>query len=182
MLRCRPGRSRACGSSSSVAIGPGPHAAMLLADLGADVVRIERPDAVLRVGEGEQHDQMLRRRRLRRARPEDQAEGLAQLLALIDRADVVIDGFRPGVAERMGLGPDVDLRDRNPRLIFGRITGWGQDWSARADRGARHQLHRADRRARARSPARASRRRAPLNLVADFGGGSLYLVVGVLRH
>jgi len=87
------------------AIGPGPHAAMLLADLGADVVRIERPDAVLRVGEGDQRDQMLRNRRLVELdlkNPVDFAQGLA----LIEAADVLLDGFRPGVAERLGLGPD----------------------------------------------------------------------------
>ncbi|WP_404429736.1 CoA transferase [Microbacterium lacus] len=159
------------------AIGPGPHAAMLLADLGADVVRIERPDAVLRVGEGDQRDQMLRNRRLVELDLKDPAE-FAQALALIEAADVLLDGFRPGVAERLGLGPD-DLRDRNPRLIYGRITGWGQDGPLAQTAG--HDInYLALTGALAALGFDGGRPRAPLNLVADFGGGSLYLVMGVL--
>ncbi len=158
-------------------IGPGPHAAMLLADLGADVVRIERPDAALRVGEGEQHDQMLRGRR-RIALDTKTGEGLAQLRALVDRADVVIDGFRPGAAERMGIGPDVALAS-NPRLIFGRITGWGQDGPLAQTAG--HDINYIALTGVLRAFAgEGERPTAPMNIVGDFGGGSLYLVVGVL--
>lgn len=159
------------------AIGPGPHAAMLLADLGADVVRVERPDAALRVGDGDRRDHMLRgRRRVELDVKTD--EGRAALLDLVDRADVLIDGFRPGAAERMGVGPDAVLA-RNPRLVYGRITGWGQDGPLSSTAG--HDINYL-----ALTGALASLGRsgeppaAPLNLVADFGGGSLYLVVGVL--
>jgi len=159
------------------AIGPGPHAAMLLADLGADVVRVERPDAVLRVGEGDQRDQLLRGRR-RVELDVRTAEGRAALLALVDRADVLIDGFRPGAAERMGVGPGDALR-RNPRLVYGRITGWGQDGPLSATAG--HDINYLALTGALAAFARGRERpTAPLNLVADFGGGSLYLVVGVL--
>lgn len=159
------------------AIGPGPHAAMLLADLGADVVRVERPDAALRVGEGDQRDQMLRgRRRVELDVKSD--EGRTALLALVDRADVLLDGFRPGAAERMGLGPDEALA-RNPRLVYGRITGWGQDGPLASTAG--HDInYLALSGALAAFGRDGERPNAPLNLVADFGGGSLYLVVGVL--
>lgn len=159
------------------AIGPGPHAAMLLADLGADVVRVERPDAVLRVGDGERRDQMLRgRRRVQLDSKTD--EGRTALLALVDRADVLLDGFRPGAAERMGLGPD-DTLARNPRLVYGRITGWGQDGPL-ADTAGHDINYLALTGALAAFGRGAALPTAPLNLVADFGGGSLYLVVGVM--
>ncbi len=158
-------------------IGPGPHAAILLADLGADVVRIERPDAVLRVGEGEQRDQMLRGRR--RLEIDVKAEqGRAQLCELLASADVVIDGFRPGVAERLGIGPDEALA-LNPRLVYGRITGWGQTGPLAQTAG--HDInYLALTGALAAFGQNDPSPHAPLNLVADFGGGSLYLVMGVL--
>lgn len=159
------------------AIGPGPHAAMLLADLGADVVRVERPDAVLRVGRGDQRDQLLRGRR-RIALDVKTDAGREALVALADRADVLIDGFRPGAAERMGVGPREAL-ERNPRLVYGRITGWGQDGPLSATAG--HDInYLALTGALAAFGREGERPTAPLNLVADFGGGSLYLVVGVL--
>lgn len=159
------------------AIGPGPHAAMLLADLGADVVRIERPDAVLRVGEGDQRDQMLRNRRRIELDLKNPLE-FAQALALIQNADVLLDGFRPGVAERLGLGPDEALT-RNPRLVYGRITGWGQDGPLAQTAG--HDINYLALTGALAAFARdGAPPRAPLNLVADFGGGSLYLVMGVL--
>lgn len=159
------------------AIGPGPHAAMLLADLGADVVRVERPDAALRVGEGDQRDQLLRGRR-RVELDVKTAEGRAALRGLVDRADVLLDGFRPGAAERMGVGAEEALA-RNPRLVYGRITGWGQDGPLAATAG--HDInYLALTGALAAFGRPGERPTAPLNLVADFGGGSLYLVVGVL--
>lgn len=159
------------------AIGPGPHAAMLLADLGADVVRVERPDAALRVGRGEQRDQMLRGRR-RVALDVKTDTGRASLAALVDHADVLIDGFRPGAAERMGIGP-AEALERNPRLVYGRITGWGQEGPLAATAG--HDInYLALTGALAAFGRDGERPTAPLNLVADFGGGSLYLVVGVL--
>lgn len=159
------------------AIGPGPHAAMLLADLGADVVRVERPDAVLRVGEGDQRDQLLRGRRRVELDVKTDA-GRAALLTLVGHADVLLDGFRPGAAERMGVGPDEAIA-RNPRLVYGRITGWGQDGPLSTTAG--HDInYLALTGALAAFGGEGARPTAPLNLVADFGGGSLYLVVGVL--
>ncbi|MCM3885568.1 CaiB/BaiF CoA-transferase family protein [Frankia sp. R82] len=152
-------------------IGPGPHAAMVLADLGADVVRVERP------GTGQPTDQTLRNRRWIRVDLKDPA-GRTTVLDLLDRADVLLEGYRPGVAERLGLGPPICLA-RNPRLVYGRMTGWGQAGPL-ADRaghdinylsltGLLHAIGPAD-----RPPV------PPLNLVGDFGGGSMLLVCGVL--
>ncbi|MGH3783725.1 MAG: CaiB/BaiF CoA transferase family protein [Pseudonocardiaceae bacterium] len=160
-------------------IGPGPHAAMLLADLGADVVRIERPS------EGKQFlqlapiadDQMLRGRRSVMLDLKDPA-GRETMLRLVERADVLIEGLRPGVTERLGVGP-ADCRARNPQLVYARMTGWGQDGPL-ADRaghdinyialsGALHAIGNA-----------GAKPVPPLNLVGDFGGGSMFLVLGVL--
>ncbi len=158
-------------------IGPGPHAAMLLADLGADVVRVERPDAVLRVGTDDQRDQMLRSRRSVTLDTKDPAD-LALLLGLVDATDVLIEGFRPGAAERMGIGPDECL-ERNPGLVYGRITGWGQDGPLAKTAG--HDINYVARTgALGAIGERGAAPSVPLNLVGDFGGGSLYLVVGVL--
>ncbi|MGA8517604.1 MAG: CaiB/BaiF CoA-transferase family protein, partial [Pseudonocardiaceae bacterium] len=160
-------------------IGPGPHAAMLLADLGADVVRIDRPSA------GKQglqlapiaNDQMLRGRRSVMLDLKDPA-GLETTLRLVERADVLIEGLRPGVTERLGVGP-VDCHARNPRLVYARMTGWGQtgpladqvghDINYIALSGALHAIGNA-----------GAKPVPPLNLVGDFGGGSMFLVLGVL--
>ncbi|MGH3423677.1 MAG: CaiB/BaiF CoA transferase family protein [Nocardioidaceae bacterium] len=158
-------------------IGPGPFAAMMLADLGADVVRVDRVEpgglAVI-----PQERDLLARGRPSVAVDLKHPDGPAVVLDLVENADVLIEGFRPGVAERLGIGPDVCL-DRNPRLVYGRMTGWGQDGplaqSAGHDvnyiavAGALDAIGRAD------GPPQV-----PLNLLGDFGGGALYLVVGVL--
>lgn len=159
------------------AIGPGPHAAMLLADLGADVVRIERPAGGLRLLVEGAEDWLLRGRR-RVAADLKTADGLDLALRLVERADVLIEGFRPGVTERLGIGPEACLR-RNPRLVYGRMTGWGQsgplaeraghDLNYLSVTGVLHAMGAAD-----QPPP------PPLNLVGDFGGGSLYLVFGIL--
>jgi alpha-methylacyl-CoA racemase len=158
-------------------IGPGPHAAMLLADLGADVVRVERPAGGLQLLAPDARDWLLRGRRSVAADLKDPA-GRDTVLRLTDRADVVIEGFRPGVAERLGVGPE-QTRARNPRLVYARMTGWGQDGplAQRAGHdinyisltGALHAFRTAD-----------SRPTPPLNLVGDFGGGSMFLVMGIL--
>ncbi|HEY0360460.1 MAG TPA: CaiB/BaiF CoA-transferase family protein [Mycobacteriales bacterium] len=158
-------------------IGPGPHAAMMLADLGADVVRVERPAGGLRLMAPDARDWLLRGRRSVAADLKDPA-GRDVVLRLTDRADVVIEGFRPGVAERLGIGP-ADTRDRNPRLVYARMTGWGQDGplAQRAGHdinyisltGALHAFR-----------TEGSRPTPPLNLVGDFGGGSMFLVMGIL--
>jgi alpha-methylacyl-CoA racemase len=153
-------------------IGPAPFAAMLLADMGAEVVRVERP------GCPEQSDGVLDRGRRSIILDLGRPEGAATLLAMTERADVLLEGFRPGVVERLGVGPD-ECWEHNPRLIYGRMTGWGQDgpWSRMAGHdidyiaitGALHAMGRAG-----EAPA------VPLNLIGDFGGGALYLAMGVL--
>ena len=158
-------------------IGPGPHAAMILADLGADVVRIERPVGGLNVLPPGSPDWLLRGRRSVAADLKD-PEGLALVRALVDRADVLIEGFRPGVTERLGLGPD-RCHETNTGLVYARMTGWGQSGPLATDAahdinyigltGVLHAIGPAD-----RPPV------PPLNLVGDFGGGSTYLVIGVL--
>ncbi|MBW0134773.1 CoA transferase [Pseudonocardia abyssalis] len=158
-------------------IGPGPHAAMLLADLGADVVRVERHSGGLDLYPDGHHDQLLRGRRSVAADLKD-PDDRARVRALADRADVLVEGFRPGVAERLGLGPQ-ECRSTNPGLVYARMTGWGQDGPLAAAAGhdinylaltgVLHALGPAD-----RPPP------PPLNLVGDFGGGSTYLVIGVL--
>ena len=158
-------------------IGPGPHAAMVLADLGADVVRVDRPSGALRLGDPDRPDPTLRGRRRVAADLKDPA-GRQTVLRLVERADVLIEGYRPGVAERLGVGP-AECHARNPRLVYGRITGWGQDGplATRAGHdinyvsltGALHAIGRPD-----------DRPVLPLNLVGDFGGGSMLLLVGVL--
>src|SRR5690349_4630721 len=102
-------------------IGPGPHAAMILGDLGADVVRIERPTAK----DGAVRDPMLRNRRSVTADLKSD-EGRALVLKLVEKADVLIEGFRPGVTERLGLGPQ-DCAKVNEKLVYARMTGWGQE-------------------------------------------------------
>jgi len=157
-------------------IGPGPHACMLLADLGADVVRVERR-AGANPGIAIEADATLRNRRTVEAdlkRPEDR-DGI---LELIEHADVLVEGFRPGVTERLGLGPDECL-SVNPRLIYGRMTGWGQSGPF-ADR-AGHDINYISLTGVLDNIGRAGDRPVPpLNLVGDFGGGSMFLVFGVL--
>lgn len=154
-------------------LGPGPFACMLLSDMGADVVTIDRPGRKL----GDRSDITGRGRSVVLADLKS-PEARAQVLQLVDRADVLVEGFRPGVMERLGLGPDV-IAARNPRLVYGRMTGWGQygpmaqsaghDINYIALTGALHAIG---------APGGAPV--PPLNLVGDYGGGSLYLVVGIL--
>ncbi|MBA2641116.1 MAG: CoA transferase [Nocardioidaceae bacterium] len=157
-------------------IGPAPFAAMLLADLGADVIRVDRPGGGTAFVSPE-HD-LLTRGRPSVAVDLKRPEGVEVLLCLVDRADALIEAFRPGVAERLGIGPERCL-ERNPRLVYGRMTGWGQDGPlARtaghdlgyvAATGALHAIGPPD------GPPQI-----PVNWVGDFGGGAMYLVVGLL--
>ena len=157
-------------------IGPGPFAAMLLADLGADVVRVDRPG-----GSGLAIDPAydLTNRNKRSVLVDLKADdGRARVLDLVERADVLIEGYRPGVAERLGVGPEECL-ERNPRLVYGRMTGWGQegplaqraghDIAYIAVTGTLGMIGKPD-----EPPT------VPANLVGDYAGGSLYLVVGVI--
>lgn len=153
-------------------IGPGPFCAMVLADLGADVVRVARPGAL-----PDPLDILSRSRTVLNLDLRD-PQAVQQVLDLVAHADVLLEGFRPGVMERLGLGPDVCLA-RQPRLVYGRMTGWGQhgplshaaghDINYIAISGA---LHAIGREGEAPVP--------PLNYVGDFGGGAMLLAVGIL--
>ena len=162
-------------------IGPGPFCAMLLSDMGAEVIRVDRAANVGRdIGrEGEEaRFGLLQRGRRNIAVDLKNPAGVEAVLRLIDRADALVEGFRPGVMERLGLGPDICL-PRNPKLVYGRMTGWGQDGPIAhtaghdinyiALSGALHAIGEAG-----GPPV------PPLNLIGDFGGGALYLAMGVL--
>lgn len=158
-------------------IGPSPHACMILADLGADVVRVDRRHRTDTPGISMDIDATLRGRRFVEADLRD-GHDRASVLALISVADVVIEGFRPGVAERLGVGPDICLA-ANPRLVYGRMTGWGQDgpWAQRAG----HDINYISVTGILDSIGFADARPVPpLNLVGDYGGGSMFLLTGVL--
>jgi alpha-methylacyl-CoA racemase len=158
-------------------IGPGPHAAMILADLGADVIRVERPGPADTAELGIRDDLLLRHRRAVLADLKD-ADELAVALSLADRADVLIEGMRPGVAERLGIGPAA-CHARNPALVYARITGWGQDGPLASRAG--HDINYIAVTGVLAAIGRAGDRPVPpLNLVGDFGGGSMLAVVGIL--
>jgi alpha-methylacyl-CoA racemase len=156
------------------AIGPVPFAGMLLSDMGADVVRIDRPETTQADHSG---NIISRGRRAVSLNLKDAAQ-LEQLIDLIDHADVLLEGFRPGVMERLGVGPEV-LLARNPALVYGRMTGWGQ--AGPLSHVAGHDINYiAVTGALAAIGPRDGAPVPPLNLVGDYGGGALYLVVGVL--
>ncbi|HET8595247.1 MAG TPA: CaiB/BaiF CoA-transferase family protein [Intrasporangium sp.] len=159
-------------------IGPSPFACMLLADLGADVIRIDRPGPSPLPLPMPPDADLLRRGRPSVALDLKHPDGLATALRLVDRADVLIEGYRPGVAERLGLGPDVCL-ERNPCLVYGRMTGWGQDGPL-AQAAGHDNGYIAITGALAAIGSAGGPPQLPLNLVGDFGGGAMYLVVGVL--
>ena len=153
-------------------IGPAPHCAMLLADLGAEVLRIDREG-----GNGWPNPVIDRGRHVMTVDIRSDA-GRELVLQTLDEADVAIEGFRPGVMERLGFGPDVVLA-RNPRLVFGRMTGWGQ--TGPLARAAGHDINYiALTGALAAITADDGAPVPPLNLVGDFGGGSLYLALGIV--
>jgi alpha-methylacyl-CoA racemase len=155
-------------------IGPGPHAAMVLGDLGADVVRLEKP-----APDRNKHvrDQLLRNREVV-VLDVKTLEGRRAALDLATDADVLLEGYRPGVMERLGLGPEKCL-ERNPRLVYARITGWGQS-GPRAQRAGHDINYIAVTGALHAVGRRHERPVPPLNLVGDFGGGSMLMLVGVL--
>lgn len=156
-------------------IGPGPHACMILADLGADVVRVQRAGDF--PAEGTVADQLLRGRTAIEANLKDPSD-LAEVTRLLAKADVLVEGFRPGVMERLGLGP-TEVAAINPALIYGRMTGWGQE-GPMADR-AGHDINYISLTGILGAVGRVGERPVPpLNLAGDFGGGSLFLVIGVL--
>jgi alpha-methylacyl-CoA racemase len=157
-------------------IGPGPHAATILADLGADVIRVERPGGATSAGPRE--TDLLTRGRPSVALDLKHPDAVTTVLRLVDTADVLLEGMRPGAAERLGLGPQ-DALARNPRLVYGRMTGWGQDGPLAhtaghdidylAVTGVLHAIGRAG------GPPQI-----PLNILGDFAGGAMFLVAGVL--
>jgi len=156
-------------------IGPGPHACMILADLGADVIRIDRPGGQPLTGGP--HD-LLNRGRPSIALDLKHPDGVAAVLDLVERADVLVEGLRPGTTERLGVGPEPCLA-RNPRLVYGRMTGWGQDGPLATTAG--HDLgYVAVTGALHAMGQDKARPHFPSNLVGDFGGGSTYLVIGIL--
>jgi len=160
------------------ALGPVPLAGMVLADLGADVLRVQRlGPAELDVIPPDQRDAVLRGRRVIKADLTDPVVQ-RQVGELINRADVLIEGFRPGTTERLGFGPDVCCA-ANPRLVYARMTGWGQDGPA--SRTAGHDINYLS----VTGALNAIGRRdapppPPLNLIGDYGGGSMFLVTGIL--
>ncbi len=160
-------------------IGPGPMCAMLLADLGADVIRIDRPTQTdLGVPRrGREFDVLLRGRRSV-AVDLKSPEGVETVLRMVGQADAIIEGFRPGVTERLGLGPDECLA-RNPALVYGRMTGWGQDGPLASAAG--HDINYIALSGALYSIGRAGERPVPpLNLVGDFGGGGMLLAYGIV--
>ncbi|MCB1813828.1 MAG: CoA transferase, partial [Candidatus Competibacteraceae bacterium] len=156
-------------------LGPAPFCGMLLSDLGAEVVRIERPSTQPPLFDPSKD--ILNRGRRSLELDLKHPPALAAVRTMLEQADALIEGFRPGVMERLGLGPDECLT-RNPKLVYGRMTGWGQDGplahSAGHDinyialTGALHAIGRSD-----SGPV------PPLNLVGDFGGGALFLALGI---
>ena len=155
-------------------IGPGPFCGMMLADMGAEIIRIDRAASA---GQKANKTDFLARGRKSIAVDLKNPEGVETVLRLIENCDVLIEGFRPGVTERLGLGPDVCLK-RNPGLVYGRMTGWGQNGSMATAAGhdinyislsgALHAIGEKD-----RNPT------PPLNLVGDFGGGGMLLAFGI---
>ncbi|MFG2949174.1 CaiB/BaiF CoA transferase family protein [Streptomyces adustus] len=154
-------------------IGPGPFCGMLLADLGAEVIRVDRP------AEAGRPNSMPVLHRNRRSITVDMKNpvGIEAIRALTDTADAVFEGFRPGVAERLGLGPD-DLIARNPRLVYGRMTGWGQDGPLADQAG--HDINYIALTGALHAIGPAETPVVPLNLVGDFGGGGMLLALGIV--
>lgn len=155
-----------------VGIGPGPFAAMLLADMGADIIRIDRPG-----GNDPWTRKVIRRNRRTVTANLKDPRDMAGVQALCAKADILIEGFRPGVMERLGLGPD-DLLATNPALVYGRMTGWGQDGPLAPTAG--HDINYIAITGALAAIGPAERPVPPLNLVGDLGGGALYLAMGVL--
>ncbi|NNL10329.1 MAG: CoA transferase [Pseudomonadales bacterium] len=157
-------------------IGPGPYAGMLLADMGAEVIVVERSSQPGGIGLPTSHDPNSRGKRsivLNLKTP----EGVEALLKLVEQSDAIFEGYRPGVAERLGFGPDMCLA-RNPKIVFGRMTGWGQ--SGPLSKSAGHDINYISLTGSLAAMGTADKPMIPLNLVGDYAGGSLFLVMGML--
>jgi alpha-methylacyl-CoA racemase len=159
-------------------IGPGPFAAMMLADMGAEVIRVERAQSVKGAAPATAHWDTLLRGRKNIAIDLKNPQGVEALLQLVEKADAIIEGFRPGVMERLGIGP-TECSKRNPKIVFGRMTGWGQDGPYAPLAG--HDINYI---ALAGALAHFARKDEapvpPLNMVGDFGGGGMFLAFGVV--
>ncbi len=153
-------------------IGPGPFCGMLLSDMGADVLRIDRKE-----GDRGEKTHVTRRGRKSVALDLKQPAARDACLRLMETADALYEGFRPGVMERLGLGPDIALL-RNPKLVYGRMTGWGQEGPL--SQAAGHDINYIAITGALHAIGTAERPVPPLNLVGDFGGGAMYLAVGML--
>ena len=159
-------------------IGPGPFAAMLLADMGAEVIRVERAQSVRGPAPDTPHFDIMLRGRRNIAIDLKHPDGVATLLDLVAGADALVEGFRPGVMERLGIGPDVCLA-RNPKLVFGRMTGWGQE--GMYAQAAGHDINYISLAGALAHFGRAGEAPVPpLNMVGDFGGGGMFLAYGVV--
>lgn len=157
-------------------IGPGPFCAMLLADLGADVVRVDRTAQVdLGIDRGRKYNVLNRSRRSVSVDLKN-PDGVETVLKLIEEADALIEGFRPGVTERLGLGPE-ECHRRNPRLVYGRMTGWGQDGPMAHAAG--HDINYIALTGALHAIGPTDKPSPPLNLIGDFGGGAMYLAFGI---
>lgn len=156
-------------------IGAGPFCAMMLADLGADIIRVDRKGQ--RPAPVAPKYEILQRGRRSAVVDVKKAAGVEAILKLVDRADVLFECYRPGVMERLGLGPDVCLK-RNPKLVYGRITGWGQDGPLAHAAG--HDINYIALTGALHAIGRAGEKPAPpLNLVGDYGGGGMLLALGI---
>lgn len=160
-------------------IGPGPFACMLLADLGARVIRIDRPPVPSRGGLDDlmRNDSIVDRGRQSLSLNMKDARAVDVVLKLVERADILVEGFRPGVAERLGLGPGV-CHARNPKLVYGRMTGWGQ--SGPLSQSAGHDINYVALSGALHAIGGKEHPLPPLNLVGDYGGGGMLLAMGVL--
>jgi alpha-methylacyl-CoA racemase len=159
-------------------IGPGPFAAMMLADMGAEVVRVERAQSVRGSAPDTPHYDLLLRGRRNIAIDLKHPDGVAALLDLVSSADALVEGFRPGVMERLGIGPEECLA-RNPRLVFGRMTGWGQ--TGMYAQSAGHDINYISLAGVLAHYGRDGQAPVPpLNMVGDFGGGGMFLAFGVV--
>ena len=157
-------------------IGPGPFAAMMLADMGADVVRVDRAQAV--TGNFDRPNlEILNRGRRSIGVDLKHPDGVETVMQLVEQADALIEGFRPGVADRLGIGPDACLA-RNPKLVYGRMTGWGQDGPYAQAAG--HDINYIALAGALGHFGRAGGKPTPpINLVGDFGGGGMLMAFGV---
>ncbi|NCG39886.1 MAG: CoA transferase [Actinobacteria bacterium] len=157
-------------------IGPGPFCAMLLADLGAEVIRVDRSSQVdIGIDHGRKYS-VLNRSRKSISVDLKNPEGIETVLKLVENADALIEGFRPGVTERLGLGPD-ECMERNPALVYGRMTGWGQEGPMAHAAG--HDINYISLTGALHAIGGADKPSPPLNVVGDFGGGGVFLAFGL---